>query len=66
MELTVIICIAIAGHCAKSKPKGHGKLENVMEKVMEFEELKRVRILIHPGEAEKSKYQLRNQIVHTW
>ena len=51
---------------AKSKPKGHGKLENVMEKVMEFEELKRVRILIHPGEAEKSKYQLRNQIVHTW
>ena len=29
-----------------------------MEKVMDFEELKGVRTLIHPEQAEKSKYQL--------
>ena len=37
-----------------------------MEKVMDFEELKRVRTLIHTEQAEKSNYQLRKQIVHTW
>ena len=37
-----------------------------MEKVMDFEELKRVRTLIHSEQAEKSNYLLRKQIVHTW
>ena len=37
-----------------------------MEKVMDFGELKRVRTLIHPEQAEESNYQLRKQIVHTW
>ena len=30
---------------ATAKPNGHGRLEKVMEKVIKFEELKRVRTL---------------------